>query len=148
MPNELAPWPFNYEPSPGGFAALFNTLTTSLFPTAVVGTATTKVYVGIPHFKTTFVSGASIHGGVAATGSGTVTATLFAQTGATARALTAAYDLTTSVTNYVNADVPITATDQNATLAPGDTLYWSVAASGTITGSPDLKGVVLAAIRS
>ncbi len=148
MPNELAPWPFSYDPRPGGFAALFNTLATSLFPAAVVGTATTKVYVGIPHFRSGFVSGASIHGGVAATGSGAVTATLFAATGSTSRALTAAYDLTTSITNYANVDVPITAADSDAFINPGDALYWSIAAAGTITGGPDLKGVVLFAIRN
>lgn len=148
MPNELAPWPFNYDPSPGGFAALFNTIDVGLFPAAVVGTATTKVFVGIPHFKTSYVSGASIQGGVAATGSSTITATLFAQTGATSRALTAAYDLTTAISNYANVDIPITATDQNATLAPGDALYWSIAAAGTITGGPDLRGVALLAIRA
>jgi hypothetical protein len=150
MPNGLAPWPHTWDPTPGNFGAIFNTLSAALGfsgPT-LVGTATTNVFVGIPATKTAFVAGASMQGGIAFAGSGAITATLFKNSAGVATALTAAYDLTASISGAnSNVDVPITATNVNATLAPGDTLYWAVAAAGTITTTGDLRGVVELALR-
>ncbi len=152
MPNEQAPWPNNFVPNPGSFGALFNVLAKQLFPTAVIGTATTSVYVGIPHFHSLYVSGASIQGPTAAAGSGAVTATLVGVTPAgVATNLTAAYDLTAAVSTFCNVDVPILAAAEAAgatTIAPGGAIRWDIKATGTITGSPSLEGVVLGAIRS
>lgn len=139
----IAPWPNSWRPQPNEFGAMFQTLSTALAYAgpALVGTATTNIYVGIPRSKTFAVCGANMTGAVAAAGSGAITAQLFKLSGGVATALTAAYDLT-AATSGNDVDVPVTATNVNCTLAPGDALYWAVAAVGTITTSPDLRAVV------
>lgn len=147
MPNWKAPWPQSFRPTPGEFAVQFQTLSVALAtagPT-LVGTNTTNVFVGTPAGLSFFVAGASMVGGSAFTGSGAVTATLNKKSGSTVTALTAAYDLTGALSTAGYADVPITATDQNATLAAGDVLYWTVIAAGTLGGG-DLRAIVGASI--
>lgn len=149
MPSGEARWPNVYRPLPGEFGAMFNTIAAALNASgpALVGTATTNVYVGVPADKTIFVAGASMQGQTVFTGSSTVTATLVKKSGSTATALTGAYDLTGAVSAAGYADVPITASTQDATLSPGDTLYWAVAAAGTFgPTTADLRGVVEIAI--
>lgn len=145
MPSWLAPWPSNFRPLPNEFGALFNTLRTTLNQGAgpvLVGTATTNVYVGVPA-KKFYVAGAAINGATVFTGSSTVTATLIKKSGSTTTALTAAYDLKAAVSSAGYADVPITATDADATLDAGDQLYWAVGAAGTLgPTTADLIGVV------
>lgn len=139
-----APWPYNWVPQPNEFATMFQSLSTALATAgpALVGTATTNIYVGIPRSKTFYVAGANITGAIAAAGSGAITAQLFKNS----TALTGAFDLTTAMTSGKNLDIPITATDPDRVVAPGDVLYWAVAAAGTITTSPDGRAVVEASL--
>lgn len=138
-----APWPYNWNPQPNEFATLFNSLSTALATAgpALVGTATTNIYVGIPRSKTFYVAGANMTGAVAAAGSAAISCILYKNS----TALTAAYDLK-AATSGNNVDVPITASDPDRVVAPGDTLYWAVAAAGTISTSPDLRAVVEASL--
>lgn len=138
-----APWPYNWNPTPNEFGTMFQSLSTAIATAgpALVGTATTNIYVGIPRSKTFYVAGANRIGAIAGVGSGTITAQLFKN----ATALTAAYDLKTATTGDC-VDIPITAADADRVVAPGDTLYWAVGASGTITTSPDAKMVVEASL--
>lgn len=145
MPNGEARWPKVWRPLPGEFGAMFNTLSTALNTAGpvLVGTATTNVYVAVPADKTFYVASASMQGANVFTGGSTVTATLTKKSGSTATALTGAYDLTAAVSTAGYANVPITASDEDATLAPGDTLYWSVAIATTFgPTTADLRGVV------
>lgn len=145
----IAPWPFNWNPQPNEFAALFNSLAISLANggPALVGTATTSIYIGIPRSKTFYVAGANLTGAIAAVGSSTITAQLIKKTAAgTDKALTAAYDLKTAISTHANVDVPITANDIDRTVNVGDTLRWDVGAAGTISTSPDLVAVVEASL--
>lgn len=139
----LGAWPYNWRPQPNDFGCIFQSLSTALgfAGPALVGTATTNIYVGIPRSRTFYVSGANMTGAVAAAGSGAITAQLFKNS----TALTAAYDLTAATTGN-NVDVPITAADADRRVSPGDVLYWAVAAAGTITTTPDLKAVVEASL--
>ncbi len=135
MANWLAPWPSNFRPLPNEFAAHFQTLSVALEtngPT-LVGTNTTNVYVGVPN-KTFYVAGAAITGPANYTNTTAVTVQLFKDVAGAATALTSAFDLTAAgatplVNNFV--DVPITATDQQATIQPGNTLYWQFIAAAT-----------------
>lgn len=143
MPSGKAFWPKNYNPVPGGFGAMFQTLAVALGTAgpALVGTATTNIYVPIPRSKTFFIAAANMTGAVAFAGGSTVTGQLFKN----ATALTAAYDLKTA-TSGNNVDIPITATDEEATVAPGDVVYWAVAAATTITTTGDLRACIEASI--
>jgi hypothetical protein len=143
MPNWLAPWPSNYRPLPGEFAAQFQTLSVALEtagPT-LVGTNTTNVYVPVPN-KTFFVAGASITAAANYTNTTAVTVQLKRNNAGSAVALTGVFDLTAAgatplVQNFVN--VPITGTDQQCTCNPGDVLYWEFIAALTFlpaTASP------------
>lgn len=134
-----APWPYNWNPVPNEFGTMFQSLSTALATAgpALVGTATTNIYVGIPRSKTFYVAGANRTGAVAGAGSGTQTAQLFKNS----TALTAAYDLKTA-TSGDTIDIPITASDADRVVSPGDTLYWAVAATGTITTASDARAVV------
>lgn len=140
----LGAWPYNWRPQPNDFGAIFQSLSTALATAgpALVGTATTNIYVGIPRSRTFYVSGANITGAVAAAGSGAITATLYKNS----TALTAAFDLTTAMTSGKCLDIPITAADPDRVVSPGDVLYWAVAAAGTITTSPDGRAVVEASL--
>lgn len=143
----LGAWPNNWRPQPNDFGCIFQSLSTALATAgpALVGTATTNIYVGIPRSRTFYVSGANITGGVAAAGSGAITMILYKNS----TALTAAYDLTTAMTSGKCLDIPITSTsDAERTVSPGDVLYWAVAAAGTITTSPDGRAVVEASLIS
>lgn len=135
----LGPWPYNWRPQPNDFGCIFQSLSTALATAgpALVGTATTNIYVGIPRSRTFYVSGANRTGAIAGAGSGTQTAQLFKNS----TALTAAYDLKTATTGDT-VDIPITADDKDRVVVPGDTLYWAVAASGTITTASDARAVV------
>ena len=146
MPNWLAPWPQNFRPLPGEFAAQFQTLSIGLETSgpAIVGTNTTNVFVGVPN-KTFAVVGASMNG-ANYTNTTTVTVTLNKKSGSTVTALTAAFDLTAAGATPVNTagmvDIPITATEAQCMLAPGDTLYWTNIAALTqlpATASPKLN---------
>lgn len=134
-----APWPFNWNPTPGEFGAQFEAISTALgfAGPSLVGTATTNVYVGIPRSKTGYVAGANLVAAVAFAGGSTVTAQLFKNS----TALTAAYDLKTA-TSGSNVDIPITAADADRVVVPGDVLYWAVAAATTITTTGDARAVV------
>lgn len=134
-----APWPKNWNPQPNNFGTMMQSISTALATAgpSLVGTASTNIYVGIPRSRTFYIAGANMTGAVAAAGSGAITAQLFKNS----TALTAAYDLT-AATSGNNVDVPLTGTDEERTVSPGDTVYWKVAAAGTITTSPDLRAVV------
>lgn len=143
MANWLAPWPSNFRPLPNEFGTHFDTLSVALEtagPT-LVGTNTTNVYVPVPN-KTFYVAGASITAAANYTNTTTITVQLYRNNAGTPVALTAAFDLTAAgatplVNNFV--DVPITATDQQATCQPGDVLYWQFIAALTFlpaTASP------------
>jgi hypothetical protein len=134
-----APWPFNWNPQPDEFGTLFQSISTALGTAgpALVGTATTNVYVGIPRSKTFFIAGANLTGAVAFAGGSTITAQLFKNS----TALTAAADLK-AATSGNNIDLAITASDQDRVVAPGDTVYFAIAAATTITTTGDIRGVL------
>jgi hypothetical protein len=134
-----APWPFNWNPEPDEFGTMFQSIATALAfaGPALVGTATTDVYIGIPRSKKFFVAGANMTGAVAFAGGSTITATLYKNS----TALTGAYDVK-AATSGNNVDVPITAADVDRVVSPGDTLFWRVIAATTITTEGDLRGVV------
>jgi hypothetical protein len=143
-------WPRNFRPLPGDFGALFNTLSAAIGTggsPALLGTATTTVFVGVPAARTWSVESAGMQGGTYADGSSTITAQLVKNPGASAVTMTAAASLTTSVMSSSCVDWPITATGANRTGVPGDTIAWLVVAAGTVGTAPVLQGVVEIAIQ-
>lgn len=154
MARKPAVWPTNFRPNPGNFGAQFQTLSRALGTggTPLTGTATTTVYLGIPRMTQVEVVNAAMQGPTAATGSGAVTAQLckYDATAAARVTLTAATSLTsdviTSATNN-NVEWTITAARPNRTVLAtnGDTLFWEIAAAGTVTG-PQLTAIAEVAV--
>lgn len=148
MPDGKAPWPNSFRPDPGNFADMLVSLAAALGTAgpALVGTATTSVYLPVPRSRTLFVCAANMTGAVAYAGGSTVTATLIKKSGGTDYPLTAAYDLKSAISGDAQVNVAITGSDAACTLAPGDTLRWDVAAATTITTTGDLRAVVECAV--
>jgi hypothetical protein len=135
-----AAWPLSPRFQPGDFGAAFQTLARSIGTggTSLTGTATTSVYVGIPASRIFAVVGASIQGYLGFTGASAITAQLVRinnQSTPTNVTLTAAASIKTDVFTGTdnNVDFPITATDQNRVLSPGDTLLWKIVCTGDVT---------------
>ncbi len=128
-----APWPHNWEPYPGNFANMLQTLMVALNTEgpALVGTATTTIFIGVPITKQFIAIGASIQGQTPFTGSSTVTATIIKVSAGTRTALSAALDLTGAYTNNSVA-LPLTGTNAQCTCAIGDVLACEVACGGTV----------------
>jgi hypothetical protein len=153
--RKYAFWPFNFRPHPSDFGASFQTLSEAIgtggYP--LTGTATNSVYIAVPASRKFKVVAASAQGWTGAAGGGAITAQLVRnnnQGTPSAVTLTAAQDITTTVFTGAdnNVDFPITATDVNATLDPGDTLLWKIVAATTVTTVPVLKmGVEISVIR-
>lgn len=137
-------WPRNWRPQPNSFGALLNTLSAAIGTggTALTGTATTTVWVAAPGARTYAVNSAGMVGGVAAGGSGAITAQLIRDNAGSAVTLTAANSITATNIAGISVDWPITATNQNRVCNPGDTLRWEVVAAGTVGTVPALVGVV------
>lgn len=139
--NLKAEWPQNFEPLPGDFGALFQTLSRAIGTggAAITGTATTSIYVGVPASRVFSVVAASAQGYLGFTGASAITAQLIRENNqgsvAAAVTLTAAQDITTTVYTGSdnNVDFPITVTRINRTFLPGDTLRWEVVAVGNVT---------------
>lgn len=139
--RQYAAWPRNFRPHPSDFGALFQTLSRAIGTggVALTGTATTSVYLGVPASRRFAVVAASGQGYLGATGASAITAQLVRinnQGAAPANVtLTAAQDITTTVYTGTdnNVDFPITATNADATCAPGDTLLWKVVCVGNVT---------------
>lgn len=138
--HKYASWARNFRPLPGDFGAMFTTLGVEIGTqgAALTGTATTSVYVAIPASRQFAVVAASAQGPLGFTGASAITAQLVRinnQSTPSNVTLTAAQDITTTVYTGTdnNVDFPITATDANATLAPGDTLLWKIVAVGNTT---------------
>ena len=63
--------------------------------------------------------------------------------------MTAAYDVTGSLSTAGYADVPITAAEPDRVLVPGDTLYWiCIGGAAWLPATADLRGVIEIAIQS
>ena len=135
-----AAWPLSPRLLPGDFGAMFQTLSRAIGTggVALTGTATTSVYLGIPASRQFAVVGASAQGLLGFTGASAITAQLVRinnQSTPSNVTLTAALSVKTDVFTATdnNVDFPITATDQNRVLSPGDTLLWKVVATGDFT---------------
>lgn len=147
-------WPFNFAPHPSDFGAAFQTLSRALGTggVALTGTATTSVYLGIPDSRVFSVCAASMQGYLGFTGASAITAQLVRINNQGANpanvTLTAAQDITTTVFTGTdnNVDFPITGTDAQRRLAPGDTLLWKVVCVGNVTAGV-LQGSVEIAVR-
>ena len=138
--NKPAAWPQSPRFLPGDFGACFQTLSRGIGTggTALTGTATTSVYLGIPASREFVVVAASGQGLLGFTGASAITAQLVRINNQSTPAnvtLTAAQDITTTVYTGTdnNVDFPITATDANRVCSPGDTLLWKVVAVGNVT---------------
>ena len=138
--NKPAAWPRVQRLLPGDFGAMFQTLSRAVGTggVALTGTATTSVYLGIPASRTFAVVAASAQGLLGFTGASAITAQLVRINNQSTPAnvtLTAAQDITTTVFTGTdnNVDFPITATDANRVLSPGDTLLWKVVCVGNVT---------------
>ena len=144
-------WPRNFRPRPNNFGALFNTLEAAIGTggTALTGTATTTVWVAVPGSRTWAVDSAQMQGNIAADGSSAITAQLILNrlSNTTDYTQTAATSIKSAVITSNMADWPITATDQQRTGQPGDTLRWEISAVGTVGTAPVLTGVVEIAIQ-
>ena len=145
--NKPAAWPLSPRFQPGDFGAAFQTLSRGIGTgaTALTGTATTSVYLGVPASRIFAVVGASAQGLLGFTGASAITAQLVRinnQSTPSNVTLTAAQDITTTVFTGTdnNVDFPITATDANRVCSPGDTLLWKVVCVGNVT-APVLNGV-------
>jgi hypothetical protein len=116
----------------------------------LTGTATTSVYISVPASRQFAVVAASAQGYLGATGASAITAQLVRINNQSTPAnvtLTAAQDITTTVFTGTdnNVDFPITATNQDATCSPGDTLLWKIVCVGNVT-APVLRMTTEAAI--
>ena len=139
--NIKAEWPQNFEPLPGDFGALFQTLARAVGTggVALTGTATTSVYVGVPASRVFSPVAASAQGYLGFTGASAITAQLIRINNQGAnpatQTLTAAQDITTTVyTGTDNSvDFPITANRTQRECFPGDNLYWALVCVGNVT---------------
>jgi len=138
--NKPAAWPMSPRLRPNNFGAMFQTLSRAIGTggVALTGTATTSVYLGIPASRQFAVVAASAQGLLGFTGASAITAQLVRINNQSTPAnvtLTAAQDITTTVFTGTdnNVDFPITATDTQRVLSPGDTLLWKVVAVGNVT---------------
>lgn len=146
-------WPFNFEPLPSDYGAMFQTVGRAIGTggVALTGTATTSVYLPVPASREFSVCAASAQGLLGATGASAITAQLVRinNQGTPANVtLTAAQDITTTVFTGTdnNVDFPITATGQQRFCLPGDTLLWKVVCVGNVT-APNLMLTAEYAIR-
>lgn len=138
--RKYASWPRAFRPLPSDFGAMFQTLSRAVgtLGAALTATATTSVYLGVPASRQFAVVGASHQGYLGFTGASAITAQLVRinnQSTPSNITLTAAQDITTTVFTGTdnNVDFPITATDENATCAPGDTVLWKYVCVGNVT---------------
>lgn len=147
------PFPRNFRPTPGNFAAQFQTLSAAIGTggRALTGTATTTLFVSVPRGRTFCVYNASMQGPTAAGGDGAITAQLVRYSGGEIT-LTAATSITATIISSAtvnNVEWTVTPASTSANICvPGDSLYWKVAAAGTAATAPELKGVVEIAIVS
>lgn len=145
-------WPRNFRPLPGNFKALFNTLDVNIGTggTALTGTATTTVWVGVPASRVWSVESAQLQGNIPAGGSSTITAQLIINSLANVAdtTLTAATSIKSDVITSNCTDWPINPSAGVArTGQPGDTLRWEVVAAATAATAPVLVAAVEIAIQ-
>lgn len=138
-------WPFVQRFLPGNFG-LQPFISARAVPT-IADTATTSVYTAVPR-RLVKVIAANISGPTAAlSNGGTVTAKLFKRTTSSASpadvGLTAATSIEAAVITGIGCfDWPITATDSQAVLQPGDVLRWDFVAASTMDTQPVLNVTV------
>ena len=150
------PWPRNFRPNPNNFASQFQTLSAAIGTggRALTGTATTNVFVDVPRGRTFVVYNAAMQGPTAAGGDAAITAQLvrYDATNSAAVTLTAATSITATViasATVNNVEWTVTPASVSANVCnPGDSLYWVVAAIGTVGTAPELRGVAEIAIIS
>lgn len=147
-------WPRNFRPRPGDFGAMFVTLGNAIGTggTALIGTATTTVWVPTPSARVFSVESAGMIGNIPANGSGAITAQLIKQlsASATTTTLTGANSIKSDVITGTNVNVfdwPITGSGSDRTVQPGDSLRWEIVAAATAATAPVLSSVVEAAIQ-
>lgn len=145
-------WPRNFRPLPNNFGALFNVLDANIGTggTALIGTATTTVWVGVPASRTWSVESAQMQGNIPAGGSSTITAQLIINSLANSAdtTLTTAQSIKSDVITSNCTDWPINpAAGQARTGLPGDTLRWEIASALTAATAPVLVAVVEVAIQ-
>lgn len=145
-------WPRNFRPQPNNFGALFNLLAAKIGTggTALVGTATTTVWVGVPGSRTWSVESAQMQGNIPANGASAITAQLIhnSLSAAADYTLTAATSIKSDVITSNMADWPINASaGAQRTGQPGDTLRWEIVAVDTAATAPVLTAVVEIAIQ-
>ena len=137
---------------PNNFGALFNTLAAAIGTggTALTGTATTTVWVGVPASRVWSVESAQMQGNIPAGGSSTITAQLIhnSLSASTDTTLTTAQSIKSDVITSNCADWPINpAAGAGRTGQPGDTLRWEVVSLLTAATAPVLQAVVEIAIQ-
>ena len=145
-------WPRNFRPLPNNFGALFNTLSVQIGTggTALTGTATTTVWVGVPGSRTWSVESAQMEGNIPANGNSAITAQLIHNSLAAAAdyTLTAATSIKSDVITSNMADWPINpSAGSQRTGQPGDTLRWEIASVATAATAPVLVAVVEIAVQ-
>ena len=145
-------WPRNFRPLPNNFGALFNTLEAAIGTggTALIGTATTTVWVGVPASRTWSVESAQMQGNIPAGGSSNITAQLIhnSLSAVADYTLTNALSIKSDVITSNCTDWPINpSAGAQRTGQPGDTLRWEVVSTLTAATAPVLVGVVEIAIQ-
>lgn len=145
-------WPRNFRPRPNNFGALFQILDANIGTggTALTGTATTTVWVGVPASRVWSVESAQMQGNIPANGNSAITAQLIINSLANAAdtTLTSATSIKSDVITSNCTDWPINPSAGIArTGQPGDTLRWEIASVATAATAPVLVAAVEIAIQ-